>query len=61
MTYKNVERDEFFDENIELQLQIFCSCARDEVAHDTGEGKGGMFTNNFIAKGVLAKDAVEGK
>lgn len=47
---------EFFKNQTELRLEIFTSCTSEEQAVDDGEGRGGLWTNTFIAKGDFGKD-----
>ena len=41
----------YFREPCALKLEMFTACASDEYAYDEGEGRGGLWTNSFIAKG----------
>lgn len=34
-------------------MYIYTSCASDELANDAGEGKGGLWTNKFLAMGNM--------
>lgn len=41
----------YFTSQCELILEIFTSCRADELANDAGVGKGGLWTNTYMAKG----------
>lgn len=40
----------YYDEPCYLTLEIFTSCKVDQSSADAGEGKGGKWMNEFIAK-----------
>jgi len=44
---------QLYDERCCLEVELFTSTASDEKANDIGEGKGGLWTNTFIARGVM--------
>ena len=48
---KNNDSYNYFDQKCFLNLKIHCSCKANELAYDTGSGKGGLWFNHFIAKG----------
>ena len=45
----------YFDQNCELSLRINTSCGKDELSNDVGEGKGGLWSNHFLARGKNPK------
>ena len=56
--------DKYFSSAAKCSLGIYyyCSCANDQKANDIGEGKGGLFTNHFMAKGTFkGNDLQRGK
>ena len=42
-----------FESACYLELMVWTACGSDESANDAGEGKGGLWTNLFTARGVL--------
>lgn len=41
------------NEDCTMDLIIYASCAADETAVDAGDGKGGLWTNKYIANGNM--------
>lgn len=58
-TYKDAEMD-YFDCWCTLEMQIWASAAADETANDAGQGRGGKWTNHFIAKGKKPNPSFDG-
>lgn len=50
---KNTYEVYFFDTQTYLDLSVYTSTSAIEEANDTGEGLGGKWTNQFLAKGML--------
>ena len=43
----------YLDRDAQLQLKVYMSCSAKQLSKDSGEGKGGTWTNHFIAKGDM--------
>lgn len=46
----------YFTKPSRLDLEMFASCQSDQRSVDAGEGKGGIWINNYIARGNFGDD-----
>lgn len=42
----------YYDQNLLLLLNLYTSCSAEEEAHNAGGGKGGLWSNHFMARGI---------
>ena len=44
----------YFDkEKTTFLLKLYTSCTTEEISNDMGEGKGSLYTNEYIGKGKM--------